>query len=62
MSDKKRPRSGGNGCCIPKEAWEIKYNPTAPSKNMKDTEGADFAPKQSKDRKTTYVKVNETDH
>ena len=45
-----------------KEHWEIKYDETAPSKNMKDTEGADFNPKRSSVRKTTHLKVNREDH
>lgn len=47
---------------IPNEHWERSYDATHASRNMKLTEGADFVPKRSKDRKTTYIKVNETDH
>jgi hypothetical protein len=47
---------------IPGEHWELRYNATGPSQNMIDTEGADFNPKCAKDRKTTHIKVNETDH
>lgn len=46
----------------PSEHWERSYHQWDPSKNMKDTHGSDFAPKQAKNRKTTYLKVNETDH
>lgn len=42
--------------------WEMRYDTNQPSRNMEATEGSDFAPKPAKDRKTTYVKVNETDH
>ena len=52
----------GKGSPVPKEHWERRYSTNEPSKNMKATEGSDFAPKCAKDRKTTYVKVNETDH
>ena len=47
---------------IPGEAWEMLYDATSPSRNMVDTEGSDFNPKRGKDRKTTHIKVNETDH
>lgn len=47
---------------IPNAHWEFRYSTNDPSKNMQDTQGSDFAPKRGKDRKTTYVKVNETDH
>lgn len=42
--------------------WEVKYDPTAPSKNMKDVMGSDFNPKCSDERKTTHIKVNKQDH
>jgi len=45
----------------PKEHWEMRYNMHEPSKNMVVTSGADFMPKCPKDRKTTHLKVNETD-
>lgn len=45
-----------------KEHWERKYEPTAPSENMKKTKGADFNPKCADDRKTTHIKVNKEDH
>lgn len=51
--------SGGH---IPNKHWEMGYSPSCPSRNMMLTEGADFAPKQSDMRKTTYVKVNKEDH
>ena len=47
---------------IPGQAWEMLYDATGPSRNMFNTEGADFNPKCAKSRKTTYIKVNETDH
>lgn len=47
---------------IPGEHWEKRYDATDPSRNMVDTEGSDFNPKCAKDRKTTHIKVNETDH
>lgn len=47
---------------IPNEHWERSYDATDPSRNMELTEGAAFAPKCAKDRKTTYIKVNESDH
>jgi hypothetical protein len=46
----------------PSQHWERHYSLNEPSKNMKDTGGADFAPKCPSDRKTTYVKVNKEDH
>lgn len=52
----------GNACAIPGEHWEKHYSLNDPSKNMKDTQGADFAPKCPSDRKTTYLKVNREDH
>jgi len=44
------------------EHWEQHYNTCEPSKNMEATQGSDFAPKKSSDRKTTYVKINKEDH
>ena len=44
------------------EHWEMKYNVTAPSRNMIDVEGSDFNPKVSTLRKTTHLKVNREDH
>ena len=52
----------GKGAPIPAEHWEMSYSTNEPSKNMYDTEGSDFAPKRSNERKTTYVKVNREDH
>jgi len=52
----------GNKRAIPDEHWEKHYSPNDPSRNMYATQGADFAPKQSDKRKTTYVKVNKEDH
>ncbi len=52
----------GNARAIPGEHWERPYDLCAPSKNMYLTEGADFAPKKSDERKTTYLKVNREDH
>lgn len=42
--------------------WEKHYSLSRPSENMYATEGADFSPKRSDDRKTTYKKVNREDH
>lgn len=47
---------------IPGEHWERHYSLNEPSKNMYDTQGSDFAPKNPSDRKTTYLKVNREDH
>jgi hypothetical protein len=52
----------GNNRAIPGQHWEKHYDLCAPSKNMYLTEGADFAPKRSAERKTTYLKVNREDH
>lgn len=52
----------GKGCPIPKEHWEVHYNTNEPSHNMYYTEGSDFNPKRSSERKTTYTKVNKEDH
>lgn len=51
-----------NKVVLEKEHWERKYDPTAPSENMKATKGADFNPKCSDERKTTHIKVNKEDH
>lgn len=52
----------GNARAIPGKHWEHMYDLCDPSRNMELTEGADFAPKQSDHRKTTYIKVNAEDH
>jgi len=54
--------SKGNKRAIPGEHWERTYDATNPSKNMILTEGADFNPKSSDERKTTHIKVNREDH
>lgn len=46
----------------PTKHFERVIDTSAPSKNMKATEGSDFNPKAGKDRKSVYVRVNETDH
>jgi len=51
-----------SGTHLPGKHWERLYDATGPSRNMVNTEGADFNPKCSKDRKTTHIKINETDH
>lgn len=60
-NDASRPAKGDQ-CAIPNKHWEIGYDATDPSRNMILTEGADFNPKQSDMRKTTYIKVNREDH
>ena len=45
-----------------KEHWEIRYSTNEPSKVMEQQQGADFAPKRSDERPTTYKKVNKEDH
>ena len=52
----------GSRRAIPGQHWERLYDATDASRNMVITEGADFNPKCAKDRKTTHIKVNETDH
>lgn len=52
----------GDRRAIPGEHWEVMYSPGSPSRNMEITQGADFNPKCARDRKTTHLKVNETDH
>lgn len=44
------------------EHWEMKYSTNAPSGDMIGMAGSDFNAKCAKDRKTTHLKVNETDH
>lgn len=51
-----------DGKHIPQEHWERSYDATDASRNMHIIEGDAFNPKCPKDRKTTYIKVNETDH
>lgn len=52
----------GKGAAVPNKHWERSYDATGPSKNMFLTEGSDFNPKTSQERKTTYIKVNRDDH
>ena len=52
----------GKACAIPEAHWEKHYDLCDPSRNMYLTEGSDFAPKRSDERKTTYIKVNREDH
>lgn len=52
----------GNKMAIPGEHWERTYDATDPSRNMYLTEGSDFNPKCSDQRKTTHIKVNREDH
>lgn len=52
----------GSHDIAPKLHWEKHYSLSKPSRNMELTEGADFAPKRSDERKTTYTKVNKEDH
>ena len=59
--DASRPMKGNNRA-IPNEHWEKGYDLCGASENMKLTGGADFAPKRSDERKTTYIKVNREDH
>jgi hypothetical protein len=47
---------------VPNTHWEKHYSVSKPSANAESTENSDFAPKKPKDRKTNYIKVNETDH
>ena len=54
--------TGGNKDAVPCKPWEMHYNLCGASRNMELTEGSDFAPKQSDQRKTTYIKVNREDH
>lgn len=56
----RKPKKDGRA--VPNERWEVKVSPGAPSKNMKDTQGSDFNAMPAKNRKTVYVKVNETDY
>lgn len=41
--------------------WEKKYDPCV-YKDSRTTMGEAFSPKRSRDRMTTYNKVNESDH
>jgi len=52
----------GNANAVPSGHWEKPYDLCGASENMYLTGGADFAPKRSDERKTTYIKVNKTDH
>lgn len=54
--------SKGNGRAIPGQHWERIYSLNEPSKNLYLTEGSDFNPKRSDERKTTHLKVNKEDH
>jgi len=54
--DKKQKKS------IPREHWEKRYNVNECSPDMHGMGGSDFTPKRSRDRATTHLKVNETDH
>ena len=60
-SDASYPAHGSKRA-VPSGHWERLYNVTGPSQNMIDTEGSDFNPKRGRDRKTTHIKVNESDH
>ena len=46
---------------VPTKAWERHYDLCGTSENMKLTSGSDFIAKSPASRKTTYVKVNDTD-
>lgn len=59
-SNPKVGKSGGTPA--PSGHWEKRYSVNAPSPNMTATEGSDFNPKRGRDRKTTHLKINETDH
>ena len=59
--DASRPMRG-NGPAVPPQHWEKQYDLCGSPENMKMTQGSDFNAKKSKDRNTTYIKVNETDH
>jgi len=58
MEKKKRKE----GRAVPNARWEVRVQTTAPSRNMVDTQGADFNPKRPSERKTTYIKVNDQDY
>lgn len=58
----KKKSSERSKSAISNEPWEFRYSTNTPSHLMKQDQGADFAPKQSKDRSTVYVKVNECDY
>jgi len=51
----------GEGMAVPNQAYEIHYNMHKPSENMVLVQGDDFMAKRPRDRKTTHLKVNETD-
>ncbi len=50
-----------NKKAVPKEHWEIQYNP-CPVRDSKGVMGQEFNPKKSSDRTVTYNKVNKEDH
>jgi hypothetical protein len=52
----------GSARAIPGQHWERLYDGYDPSRNMILVEGSDFNPKCPGERKTTHIKVNETDH
>lgn len=52
----------GASRAIPGQHWERLYDATGPSDNMKAVRGSDFNPKCADKRKTTHIKVNDTDH
>lgn len=51
----------GDGKIIRGEAWEMQYKPCV-YKDKENTRGAEFSPRKSDERMTTYNKVNRTDH
>lgn len=52
----------GDKKAVPGQHWERLYNATDASDYMKSVQGDAFNPQCAKDRKTTHIKVNETDH
>lgn len=52
----------GNKRAIPNEHWEKMYDATDASRHEDRVGGSAFNPKCAKDRPTTHIKVNETDH
>jgi len=62
MHNKKEKEKASKENAIPNEHWERGYSQWEPSRNMVITGGADFNAKTSKQRKTTYVQVNSSDH
>jgi hypothetical protein len=61
-NDASRP-GAVTGRAEPGKHWEMLYpGITAPSENMRLVEGADFNPRKASSRKTTHLKINETDH